>query len=93
MSNTIRLPESFSEYKGEELMSNYDNEIVSETLEAIKGQELFSRYSGWDFNGKVWWQNDRWHCEVWCYGSWKETFTCHTLENIMMEVSDVYGYE
>ena len=93
MGSATRMPESFSEYNGEGLMSNFDRVIDKETEQAIKGNELFSRYAGWDFNGKVWWQDNKWLCEVWCYGSWRETFVCDTLEVIMTEVSDNYGYE
>lgn len=91
----IRLPESFTEYEGEQLMSNYDGQIIEETATALKREELFSRYAGWNFNGKVWWDGDKdiWHCEVWCYGCYRETITANTLEEIMQAVSDKYGYE
>jgi hypothetical protein len=93
MGSATRMPESFSEYNGDELMSNFGREIDKETEQAIKGKELFSRYAGWNFNGLVWWQDNKWLCEVWCYGSWRETFACDTTEEIMEEVSDEYGYE
>ena len=91
MGSALRIPESFLEYEGEEIMSNFDGAIVSETAEAIKGKELFSRYSGWNFNGKVWWQNNLWNCEVWCYGSFQKTFNAETLDEIMSDVCSEYG--
>lgn len=91
MGSASRIPESFLEYDGEEIMSNFYGAIVSETAEAIKGKELFSRYAGWNFNGKVWWQNGKWCCEVWTYGSWNETFVVDTLSEIMSDVSSDYG--
>jgi len=93
MGSTYRMPESFSEYEGEEIMSNFDGRVVEESAKAIKGKELFSRYAGWNFNGKVWWQNDKWLCEVWCYRSWRETFVCETPKELMEEISSEYGYE
>jgi hypothetical protein len=86
-----RIPEGFTYYPGEEIMSNFDHKVVKETAEAIKGKPLISHYSGWHFNGQVWWENDKWMCEVWRYGHWVKTFICDTLEEIMFEVSCEYG--
>ena len=91
LGSTSRIPESFMEYD-ETIMSNCDHTIEKNVAEAIKGKEYHAQYAGWDFCGSVWWQNDKWCCEVWCYGSWRETFVCDTLEEIMEEVSSEYGY-
>ena len=91
MDTPIRLPENFSEYDGDTLMSNYDNRIEKEIANSIKGKELYGHYSAWDFSGRVWWQNDQWRCEVWCYQSWRQTVSCDTLEQIMEEVMQEYG--
>jgi len=91
MGSSSRMPENFLEFDGEELMSNFDGLIVEKTAEAIKGKELFSSYSGWNFSGQVWWQNDKWCCEVWRYGSFQKTFVKDTLQDIMSEVCSEYG--
>lgn len=87
----LRVPENFEEYYEEDIMSNLDKEIIQETVEAIKGKALFSPYPGRDFWGKVWWQNDLWHCEVWVYRVFQETFSAETLEEIMKSVCSEYG--
>lgn len=87
----LRIPEYFIEYNGEEIMSNFDHLIKKETAKTIKGRDLFSRYSGWNFNGMVWWAKG-WNCEVWCYRSYIETFSGE-LEDIMNDVSDKYGQD
>ena len=87
-----RLPERFSEFD-DEIMSNFDGQIDLKTVDKIKGKDLFSRYSARNFNGIVWWQSDKWFCEVWRYHSFNETFICDTLEEIMEEASLKYGYE
>jgi len=92
MGSASRLPKSFSEFDGE-IMSNFYRQIDLKVVEEIKGKDLFSGYSGWNFYGKIWWQNDKWACEVWCYESFRETFICDTLEEIMEEVSSEYGNE
>lgn len=88
-----RMPENFYEYENIAIMSNFDREIEQDIVKAIKNKNLFSRYAGWNFNGKVWWENKNWHCEVWCYGSFIKTFSSKKLEQIMEEVSSEYGYD
>lgn len=92
-NNDTRLPENFIEFDGEEIMSNCDKEIVESTAKAIKGKELFSRYSGWNFNGIVWWDKiySKWCCEIWCYGSWQDTIVADELQDIMDEVCERWG--
>ena len=89
----VRLPDDFTEHDGNAVLSNLDRGVDESVMEEIKGKELFSRYAGWNFNGLVWWQNKQWHCEVWRYRSYNETFSADTLEEIMTLVSDKYGYD
>lgn len=91
MKTDVRRPENFDEFDGEEIMSNFDGEIIKKTLQAIKGKNLFSTYSGWNFNGKVWFELDSWFCEIWVYGCFKETFIEKSCEDIMENVSNKYG--
>ena len=87
------LPLNFNELFGDGLMSNYDGLIDQKVADLLKGEPLFSRYAGWNFNGKVWWEDSRWHCEVWRYGSHVNTISEDTLEEIMHSVCEMYGYE
>ena len=92
-NSNLRMPEHFEEFDGEELMSNFDGKIVEATAKAIKGKELFSRYAGWNFNGKVWWDanSSKWCCEVWCYRSWSATIIEDELTDIRDSVSERWG--
>ncbi len=87
----LRKPDNFELYD-EGIMSNFDHEIEHDVANKIKGKKLYSTYSGWNFCGYVWWQNNEWHCEVWTYNSYAETFS-GTLEDIMSDVSFEYGSE
>jgi hypothetical protein len=89
----FRLPESYAEYIGYEIMSNFDRIINETTSSEIKGNNLFSRYAGWNFNGKVWWEHGQWNCEVWQYHCFMETVSAPTLSEIMHNVSETYGYD
>lgn len=89
----MQLPNSFKEYNGEEIMSNFDGQINFRTAQAIKTNPLYSGYSGWYFYGYVWWEEGQWHCDVWQYRSYKETFSSSTLEELKNDVCDSYGYD
>ena len=93
MNDNYRMPKDFYEFQGEGIMSNYEREINQEIAEAIKGKNMFSRYSGWNFSGLVWWENGEWFCEVFTYGFFQETFVGDTLQEIMDLVSNSYGYD
>jgi len=84
-------PVRFGDY-GEEVMSNVDNKINEAVAGKIKGKSYFAQYSGYNFCGYVWWQAGQWHCEVWQYNSHIKTVSADTLEDIMIEVSDEFGY-
>lgn len=86
------MPSNLTEY-AEPVMSNYDRLIDEDIAALLKNEPLFSRYPGWNFNGKVWWEDNRWHCAVWQYGSHVNTISEDTLEEIMHSVCEMYGYE
>jgi len=77
------------------VISNFDHEIVQSIAERLKVEEAFSRYPGWNFNGRVWWDRTTgtWKCEVWCYGVPREVVDAPDLQTIHREVCDRYGYE
>lgn len=90
----ITCPENFEAWP-EGVMSNFDHEINESVATAIKGQPFFAQYAGWNFCGEVWWDAaaELWCCEVWQYHTHVATISADTLEEIMEEVSDRYGYD
>ena len=92
MKTNRRIPDNYTEH-AEAIMSNLDHSIEEDIAEEIKGKELYAQYSGWHFCGYVWWQDDKWCCEVWRYNSHVATFESDTLEEIMQEVSMEYGHD
>lgn len=74
-------------------MSNFDCSIDEGFSDALKSEpgELFGRHAGWNFNGKVYFTNDRFYEEVWVYGSLKETISSDSLEELMQIVNAKYG--
>ncbi len=77
------------------VMSNFDREIDQAVAERLRTEERFSRYAGWNFNGRVWWDRELsvWKCEVWTYGSPKDVVLSDTLEDVMTTVSNRWGYD
>lgn len=92
LNDRSRRPEEFTEYE-ESVMSNSDHQIEVEVAEYIKDKPLHSHYAGWNFSAQVWYENNKWCCEVWTYRSFCETFIADTLEEIMSDVSSQYGYD
>ena len=77
----------------EESMSNCYHEIdegIDEKLRAQPGK-VFSRHAGWNFNGKVWFENDAFHEEVWVYGTPRQTLSAPSLRELMTVVNNEYG--
>lgn len=75
-------------------MSNFDREVDSGFAEALeeKPGKVFGRHHGWGFNGRVFFEDGKFHEEVWIYGVPKEIITAGTLEELMEEVSNKYGW-
>lgn len=86
------IPKHFTDY-GSDVMSNFDRCIEHEVAEAIKGKDYHAGYAGWHFNGRVWWEDDQWHCAVKTYASHVATFSEDSLDELRITVSDNYGYE
>lgn len=87
----MRLPEDYVET--DELMSNFDHQIDRAVEEELKNGRKFAGYPGLNFYGKVWWTGKIWACEVWRYGSYRETVTAETLEELKEDICMEYGYE
>ena len=87
----LRIPDNYKVYGF--VMSNSSGEIDVEIAEHIKDKPLSSHYAAWDFCGYVWHEDNKWCCEVWVYNNYITTFVCGTLEEIMTEVSDEFGYK
>ena len=73
-------------------MSNCDHSIDDGLAEALRVDNVYAQYSGWDFCGYVWAEGDHFICQVWRHHSPLEEITEDTLQEIMETVSDKYGY-
>jgi len=76
-----------------EIASNLDNTWDLDVADVIRQNGKRACYPAWDFWGEVWWDDGKWHCEVWVYRTARETITSDTIPELMRRVSDKYGYD
>ena len=90
----MRLICPTKELDGDSVASNCFYEHDAEQAARLKeAPDHFSRYAGWNFNGRIWWAETEWACEVWRYGAPVVTVTGETIPGIMKEVSEMFGFE
>jgi len=53
-----------TEYSGDTIISNLTGQIDLEIELKIKSTNYLSRYSAWNFNGRIWWNDE---LGYWCY--------------------------
>jgi len=77
----------------DEVMSNFDHDIDEDVAKQLqeKPGRLYGQHSAWDFCGRVWFENDKFHEQVWVYGSPVKEISSKTLEELMEEVNDEFG--
>ena len=76
-------------------MTNFDHTIDDGFAEALQAQpnRVFGRHSGWNFNGMVWWNGTQFVEAVFQYHVLEKVLTAPTLEELMIVVSEEYGWE
>jgi hypothetical protein len=76
-------------------MSNFDHSIDDGFEDDLRGGQVVGEYAGWEFNAQVWFDQDseEFVCEVWRYGAAVEVVRASSLQEIMSQVSDRWGWE
>lgn len=74
-------------------MSNLDHTVDDGMKELLQKGEHYIRHAGWNFNGQVWWDGEKFREEVWTYGSIREVFEADDLKSLMEIVNNEYGWE
>ena len=85
-------PDDYTE-TDEARLSNCWFEVEPGTEELLRSEKVWTRYAGWNFNGRVWLDAEgSFSCQVWVYGSPVATVRAETLDELMHEVSGEWGY-
>lgn len=73
-------------------MTNYDHSIDGRFEQALRAGR-WGRHAAWNFNGRVWFEEGRFHEEVWIYGDPIAVLSAATLKELMAVVNERYGAE
>lgn len=79
------------ELDGDCCITNFDHSIDRDQIDKLRLGAAFSRHAAWDFCGRVWFDGNKWHEEVWVYGIAREIVTADTPEELMRTVNAMYG--
>lgn len=74
-------------------MTNFDHRIAEWAERRLRTEKVWSRYAGWNFNGRVWFADGHFHCEVWHYCVPREVISAGSLQELMDAVSDRWGWD
>lgn len=77
----------------EDVMSNFDGIIDKEIEKELRTKFSYSKYPAWNFCGSVWFENNKFYCEIWQYGSITKVINGDTLEDVMRVACEWYGYK
>ena len=77
------------------VVSNFDHVIDFEVAEKLKSESgTFANFPGYHFYcDRVWYENERFHCEVWQYGVRRETISAVDIKSLHTAVCEKYGWE
>jgi len=82
------------ENANDNLMSNFDHKVNKEIEQQLKeNYNLKADYPGWNFFGECWYKDDSFYCRVKCYRETVGYYKANTPEELMEEISNIYGYE
>ncbi|MDB5156148.1 MAG: hypothetical protein JWR50_855 [Mucilaginibacter sp.] len=93
MKTEIRKPRNLNEYPGDAIISNLTNQIDQQIATVIKGNNYFSRYAAWNFNGIVWWNDELgfWCAEVWKFNNYVASYLAESLEELAKEIDSIHS--
>lgn len=83
------------EMTADDCLSNFDHAEVPGAADCLRAKRISMKYSGYNFNGDVWFDRDRslFVCAVHRYHAHVATYTAPTLAELIPLVSNDYGWE
>lgn len=73
-------------------MTNYDHHIDPGLADALVAGRVFARHEGWEFNGLVWWDGQRFVEAVYRRHIRVDTKHASILTELMRAVNDEWGW-
>ena len=75
----------------EDIMTNFDHSIEDGAEKLLMENKVYGFYPALDFHGAVWFEDGKFHCEVWHFGIHIDTVDADSLQEIMDTCSRQYG--
>jgi hypothetical protein len=72
-------------------MSNFDHSIDDGMEDALKVGNCYGAHAAWNFYGRVFYKDGKFHEEVWSYGGIIEVISADSLAELMALVNEKYG--
>jgi hypothetical protein len=85
------IPEDYIELSTE-VASNFDHTYDKEVAERLQEGGFYAGYPAWDWYGSVWFEDGQFHCRVKRYREHIGTVSADSMEELMKETSDKYGW-
>ena len=78
---------------GFNVYSNFDREMIAETMEELKGNpnKFYSQHSAWNFCGYIWFDGKLWQEDVWVYSRKVGSYSNENLKILIDSVNNEYG--
>jgi hypothetical protein len=74
-------------------MTNFDHSIDEGLEEELRTGKKYGTHTAWNFCGYVWFQDEKFHEEVWHYNEYQETYSADSLRELMEDVNMEWGSE
>lgn len=74
-------------------MSNFDHQIDEGMEEALRTDSAFGFHAGWEFCGLVWFQDGRFHEQVFRHHCHVATYSADNLRDLMEVVNNAWGWQ
>ena len=72
-------------------MSNFDHSIDEGLDAALRKEKNYAHHGAWDFSVYVWFEDGRFHEDIWRYRSHIYTLTADSLVELLELVIERYG--
>lgn len=76
-----------------DLMSNFDHEVDHDVAQRLQSEKVRASYAGWNFNAECWFESGEYYAAVYQYHVYQKTLHADTPEELMILVSNEFGYE
>ena len=91
MDDLLVLPEHLEEFEGH--YSNFDHEMPQGANEALRSGEFYIEHSAYGHWGTIWFQNGKFHEMVNRYTVHVATISADSIEEVIEDVNDRFGYD